>query len=291
MPGDGVGRAVEEAVPVAGSGAGSHEKGGRSPLFVAVLPKRLLVLELGLALFDEGGHAFFLVVEGEGGVEDAAFEEEAFVEAGFEGAVDGLLDHHDHRQRVAGDGGGGSEGFFDELVGRDDAGDEAGFFGFGCVHQAGGEAQVHGLAFADGAGQTLGAAGAGEGAELDFGLAELCGVGGEDHVAAHGELTAAAEGEAVHCRDHRLVEALHVVEELDKRGILKNLPVVPKNVMQLLVNLESITQKIIDNEVTTAKTITDVNSGLKTGDANKLKAHAGQLKEVTKTITAIIPKA
>lgn len=73
--------------------------------------------------------------------------------------------------------------------------------------------------------------------------------------------------------------------------ILKNLPVVPKNVMQLLVNLESITQKIIDNEVTTAKTITDVNSGLKTGDANKLKAHAGQLKEVTKTITAIIPKA
>lgn len=73
--------------------------------------------------------------------------------------------------------------------------------------------------------------------------------------------------------------------------ILKNLPVVPKNVMQLLVNLESVTQKIIDNEAATAKTITDVNSGLKTGDANKLKAHAGQLKEVTKTITAIIPKA
>ena len=73
--------------------------------------------------------------------------------------------------------------------------------------------------------------------------------------------------------------------------ILKNLPLIPKNVMQMLVNLESLTQKIIDNETTTTKTINDVNSGLKTGDANKLKAHAGQLQAVTKTITAIIPKA
>lgn len=72
--------------------------------------------------------------------------------------------------------------------------------------------------------------------------------------------------------------------------ILKNLPLIPKNVMQMLVNLESITQKIIDNEVSTTKAITDVNAGLKTGDANKLKAHAGQLQAVTKTITAIIPK-
>ena len=72
--------------------------------------------------------------------------------------------------------------------------------------------------------------------------------------------------------------------------ILKNLPLIPKNVMDMLVNLESITQKIIDNEVSTSKTITDVRSGLQTGDANKLKAHAGQLQEVTKAITAIIPK-
>lgn len=72
--------------------------------------------------------------------------------------------------------------------------------------------------------------------------------------------------------------------------ILKNLPLIPKNIMDMLVNLESITQKIIDNEVSTSKTITDVRSGLQTGDANKLKAHAGQLQEVTKAITAIIPK-
>ncbi|MCB0119368.1 MAG: hypothetical protein H6634_15355 [Anaerolineales bacterium] len=72
--------------------------------------------------------------------------------------------------------------------------------------------------------------------------------------------------------------------------ILKNVPLIPKNVMQMLVNMESITQKIIDNEASTSKTITDVQSGLKTGDANKLKAHAGQLQAVTRTITAIIPK-
>ncbi|GMV33352.1 MAG: hypothetical protein DCC59_02020 [Chloroflexi bacterium] len=72
--------------------------------------------------------------------------------------------------------------------------------------------------------------------------------------------------------------------------ILKNLPLIPKNVMQMLVNLESLTQKIIDNETATTKTINDVNSGLKTGDANKLKAHAGQLQAVTRTITSIIPK-
>ena len=72
--------------------------------------------------------------------------------------------------------------------------------------------------------------------------------------------------------------------------ILRNLPIIPKNVMQLLVNLEATTQKIIDNEVATAKTITDVRSGLNTGDVNKIRGHADQLKTVTKTLTAMLPK-
>jgi len=72
--------------------------------------------------------------------------------------------------------------------------------------------------------------------------------------------------------------------------ILKNLPVVPKNVMALLVNLESMTQKIIDSEASTSKTITDVRSGLNTGDVNKIKGHANQLKTVTRTITGMLPK-
>jgi hypothetical protein len=73
--------------------------------------------------------------------------------------------------------------------------------------------------------------------------------------------------------------------------ILKNLPLIPKNIMDMLVNLESITQKIIDNEVSTSKTITDVQSGLRTGDVNKIQGHAGQLQAVTKTLTAMLPKA
>ena len=72
--------------------------------------------------------------------------------------------------------------------------------------------------------------------------------------------------------------------------IVRNLPIIPKNVTQLLVSLESITQKIIDNEAATSKTITDVRSGLHTGDVNKIKGHAGQLQAVTRTLTSFIPK-
>jgi len=72
--------------------------------------------------------------------------------------------------------------------------------------------------------------------------------------------------------------------------ILRNLPIIPKNVMQMLVTLEATTQKIIDNEVSTSKTITDVQSGLRTGDVNKIKGHAGQLQNVTKSLTAMLPK-
>lgn len=72
--------------------------------------------------------------------------------------------------------------------------------------------------------------------------------------------------------------------------ILKNLPVVPRNVMQLLTNLEAVTQKIIDNEKSTSKTITDVQAGLRTGDVSQIKGHAGQLKSVTRTLTAILTK-
>ena len=72
--------------------------------------------------------------------------------------------------------------------------------------------------------------------------------------------------------------------------IAKGLPIIPKNILQLLINLESLTQKIIDNQATTTRTITDVQAGLKTGDVNKIKGHAGALQNVTRTITAILPK-
>lgn len=72
--------------------------------------------------------------------------------------------------------------------------------------------------------------------------------------------------------------------------IVKGLPLVPKNIVDMLVNLESITQKIIDTNAQTSKTISDVQSGLKTGDVNKIKGHAGELQNVTRALTAILPK-
>ena len=99
---------------------------------------------------------------------------------------------------------GGLQGFFEQLFGRDDAGDQTGLFGFCRVHHAPGQAHVHGFGLADGARQTLRAASAGHGAELDFRLAELGGVGGIDHVAHHRHFTAAAQREAGDSSDYRL---------------------------------------------------------------------------------------
>ncbi|MCI0553400.1 MAG: hypothetical protein L0287_20830 [Anaerolineae bacterium] len=72
--------------------------------------------------------------------------------------------------------------------------------------------------------------------------------------------------------------------------IARGLPIIPKNILQMLINLEGLTQKIIDNNFKTAKTITDVQTGLKTGDVNKIKGHAGELQNVTRALTAILPK-
>ncbi len=72
--------------------------------------------------------------------------------------------------------------------------------------------------------------------------------------------------------------------------IAKSMPIIPKNVTDLLVNLEAITQKIIDSSAKTSKTIADVNAGLKTGDAAKLKGHANELKSMTNALAAILPK-
>jgi hypothetical protein len=72
--------------------------------------------------------------------------------------------------------------------------------------------------------------------------------------------------------------------------IVKPLPIIPQSVKALLTNLEAITQKVIDTQASTSKTITDVQSGLRTGDVNKIKGHAGQLQALTKTLTSILPK-
>ena len=72
--------------------------------------------------------------------------------------------------------------------------------------------------------------------------------------------------------------------------IVRGLPIIPKKVMEMLVNLESITQKIIDNQAETTRTINDVKVGLTTGDVTKLQGLNDELQALTKTLTSILPK-
>ena len=97
------------------------------------------------------------------------------------------------------------------LASRHDARDQAGALGLGRVHHAAGEDQVHRLGLADRARQPLRAADARDDAELDLGLAEFRVVGGDDEIALHRELAAAAERKARDRRDHRLARARDAV--------------------------------------------------------------------------------
>ena len=111
--------------------------------------------------------------------------------------------------------------------------DQAGALRLGRVHHPAGEDEVHRLGLADGAGQALRAAHARHDAERDLGLAELRSVGGDDDVADHGELAAAAEAIAGHRRDDRLPRpgdprqrlAIVAVEGLDEGEALHLLDV------------------------------------------------------------------
>ena len=72
--------------------------------------------------------------------------------------------------------------------------------------------------------------------------------------------------------------------------IVRGLPIIPKNVTGMLASLESLTQQIIDSQAATGKTIADVQTGLSTGDVTKLQSHAGELQNLTRSLTAILPK-
>src|SRR5260221_7408563 len=171
----------------------------------------LTVLERRFALLDEGGHAFLLVLERELRMKDAALEENALGKRRFVGAVDRLLDHHRHRQRVARDLLRHCERLLLELVHGHDARDEACALGFLRVHRSRREAHVHRFRLAHRARQALLAAGAGHDAEVDRGLAELCIVSSDDDIAHQRQLVATAEGVARDRGDHRLADTAQVL--------------------------------------------------------------------------------
>src|SRR5690554_6105374 len=76
---------------------------------------RSVVLEVRLALLDEGLHALGLVGGGEDRVEHPTLEAHAFGQTGLEYAVDAFLGHHHARERLACNDLGGFQGFFQQL--------------------------------------------------------------------------------------------------------------------------------------------------------------------------------
>lgn len=72
--------------------------------------------------------------------------------------------------------------------------------------------------------------------------------------------------------------------------VLGGLPFMPKKATGMLTNLERITQRIIDNQAKTSRTIADVHTGLTAGDVTKIQSHAGELKSLTRSLAAVLPK-
>src|SRR5579875_167355 len=154
------------------------------------------ILEVRGSLLDERLHAFFLVRQGEGRMKEASLEADTLGKRGLVGAIDSLLRHEDRRPGERRDHLGRLDRLGQEIAQRQDAADQAGTLRLRRIHHAPGENHLHRLRLADKAGQALGTTGAGDGAELDFWLSKLGVLRGEDEIAHHRELAAAAEGEA-----------------------------------------------------------------------------------------------
>ena len=129
-------------------------------------------------------------------MEFAAFEQDAFSERRFERAVYAFLQGHERGCGERGDRGGKRQGLFAQGLVVHDARDEAVAVGFFGVEHARGQAHVHRLRLADGAGQALRAAGPWQQAELDFRQTEFRAAPGDDNVARQRELASAAKRQA-----------------------------------------------------------------------------------------------
>src|SRR5215467_2176783 len=137
-------------------------------------------------------------------MEDAALELYPLRETAFECAIDRFLARQNRWQRHICNRLGDFHGLIHQARGRNYTRNEAGPLGFRRIHHAAGQDQVHRLRLAHCSGEPLRAPNARDDAELDFRLAELGRVRGNDNVGLHGEFAAAAERKAGHRRDDRL---------------------------------------------------------------------------------------
>lgn len=177
----------------------------------ALRPGRVSLLEVGVAVLDEGGHPLRLV----GGTEQAAPEPtlvgQPRREVRLVDLVQRLLGRGEGELRLLGEVRCQRGDPVVQLVVGDHLADEAVLVGVLRVDALGEKYQPAGHLVADDAGQPLGPAPAGNDTEVDLRLADDGVLGGDPQVAGQREFTPAAEGVAVDRGDDRRGERLYVV--------------------------------------------------------------------------------
>src|SRR5436190_1474549 len=191
-----------------------------------LIARPLFVIELRRPLLDECGHAFLLVAGREQRMKYSPLKADTFGLRRFEGAIDRLFGGQHRWQRHRRNGRGDFYGFVEQILQRHDARHETGAFGFLRVHHAPGQDQIHGFGLAHGVGETLRAADPGNDPKLDFRLTEFGIVGGDDEIALHRELAAAAQRKAGDRGDYglaRIGDAMPRSDEVTEKRIGKTL--------------------------------------------------------------------
>ena len=126
----------------------------------------------GLALFQKGRHAFFLILRRKERLKESSFQSQTFLQTQLLRSIHGFFDHLDGLTPFFGNILGHGHDLIFQFFRRNHFSDQPGLFGGRGVHHFPRQTHVHGFGFANGAGESLGATGSGNDAQVDFGLAE-----------------------------------------------------------------------------------------------------------------------
>jgi hypothetical protein len=72
--------------------------------------------------------------------------------------------------------------------------------------------------------------------------------------------------------------------------ILRSIPLVPKQTMKTIENLQDLANDILEVCTRADQVITDVDDGLRNADVTKLNRHSGDLQKMTRTLEKVLPK-
>lgn len=72
--------------------------------------------------------------------------------------------------------------------------------------------------------------------------------------------------------------------------VLKNIPLIPANIVALASEAQTLAQSVLDACTGAEKIIADVQFSLNNADVTKLKAHTGDLQNLSKNLQAAVAK-